>query len=326
MKRIMVIGLLCMTFCARAQDVRILFWNLENFFDYHNDSLSVADAEFSSFGERRWTKKRFQTKCQTIAKALLWIGEQQDDMPDVLAFAEVENRYVLWKLLDETPLHKLDYKIVHYDSPDPRGIDVALLYRSERWDTLSSQPCHVGQTRDILQVTLRRKECGDTLSILVNHHPSKYGGATASQIRRQAAVDRLRSVADSLQRRGERHIVALGDFNDTPDNPLYASLPPVLHSLVDSLHRAGRGTIRFNGVWELIDLAFVSTSLQKRARMDILTIPFLMVRDGSHPGDKPLRTYEGPRYKGGVSDHLPILVSLILQNEEHSDENRRKCP
>ena len=299
---------------ARAQQTRILFWNLENFFDYHNDSLSTADAEFSSFGERRWTKKRFLTKCRTMAKALFWIGEQQGDMPDVLAFAEVENRYVLWKLLDETPLRKLDYRIVHYDSPDPRGIDVALLYRGERWDTLSSQPCHVGQTRDILQVTLKRKEGGEILSILVNHHPSKYGGATASQIRRQAAVDRLRSVADSLQRRGERHIVALGDFNDTPDNPLYATLPPTLYTLADSLHRAGRGTIRFNGVWELIDLAFVSESLRKRARMDILTIPFLMVRDGSHPGDKPLRTYEGPRYKGGVSDHLPIIVSLKVQN------------
>ena len=295
---------------ARAQQTRILFWNLENFFDYHNDSLSTADAEFSSFGERRWTKKRFLTKCRTMAKALFWIGEQLGDMPDVLAFAEVENRYVLWKLLDETPLRKLDYRIVHYDSPDPRGIDVALLYRSERWDTLSSQPCHVGQTRDILQVTIIKKGVGDTLSILVNHHPSKYGGATASQIRRQAAVDRLRAVADSLQQRGERHIVALGDFNDTPDNPLYATLPPVLHSLADSLHRAGRGTIRFNGVWELIDLAFVSESLRKRARMDLLTIPFLMVRDGSHPGDKPLRTYEGPRYKGGVSDHLPFMVTI----------------
>ena len=314
MKRMLVIGLLCVACCAWAQETRILFWNLENFFDYHNDTLSTADTEFSSFGERHWTKKRFLIKCRTISKALLWVGEQQGDMPDVLAFAEVENRYVLWKLLDETPLRKLDYKIVHYDSPDPRGIDVALLYRSERWDTLSSQPCHVGQTRDILQVTLIRKVGGDTLSILVNHHPSKYGGATASQMRRQAAVDRLRSVADSLQRRGERHIVALGDFNDTPDNPLYASLPPVLHSLADSLHRAGRGTIRFNGVWELIDLAFVSESLRKRARMDILTIPFLMVRDGSHPGDKPLRTYEGPRYKGGVSDHFPIMVSLKVQD------------
>ena len=346
MKRmVVVIGLLCFACCALAQETRILFWNLENFFDYHNDSLSTADAEFSSFGERRWTKKRFLTKCGTLAKALLWIGEQQGDMPDVLAFAEVENRHVLWKLLDETPLRKLDYRIVHYDSPDPRGIDVALLYRSDRWSLLSSKPCHIYKpvlpsdtlvvssdpfvisseveksiilpTRDILQVTLLNKTAPDTLSVLVNHHPSKYGGAKASQIRRQAAVDRLRAVADSLQRRGERHVVALGDFNDTPDNPLYATLPPVLHSIADSLHRAGRGSIRFNGVWELIDLAFVSPSLTGRAAMDIITVPFLMVRDGTHPGDKPLRTYEGPRYKGGVSDHLPITVSLMLQSSEH---------
>lgn len=313
-RMMMVIGWLCIACCARAQQTRILFWNLENYFDYHNDSLSTADAEFSSLGERRWTKKRFQTKCRTIAKALLWVGERQGDMPDVLAFAEVENRYVLWKLLDDTPLRKLDYRIVHYDSPDPRGIDVALLYRSSRWDTLGAKPCRVrlsSPTRDILQVTLVRKEAPETLAVLVNHHPSKYGGATASQLRRQAAVDRLREVADSLERCGQRHVVALGDFNDTPGNPLYGRLPPVLYSLADSLHLAGRGSIRFNGVWELIDLAFVSPSLLGRASMALVPIPFLMVRDGSHPGDKPLRTYEGPRYKGGVSDHLPICVTLL---------------
>lgn len=309
MKQWLVFVLMLLSLHARGQEVRVLFWNLENFFDYHDDSLSVADHEFSSFGERRWTKKRFYAKCNAVAKALLWIGEQEGGMPDILSFAEVENRYVLKKLLTETALRKLDYRIVHYDSPDPRGIDVALLYRSERWYLLSAKPCYVGQTRDILQVSLKDRE-GDTLSVLVNHHPSKYGGATASQIRRQAAVDRLRSVADSLLECGERRILALGDFNDTPDNPLYRRLSPPLFSLTDSLHRAGRGTIRFNGRWELIDLGFVSSALLPAARMEILSLPFLMVRDSSHPGDKPLRTYEGPRYRGGVSDHLPIYIVI----------------
>ena len=310
MKIRLVIILLLLSLSACGQDTRLLFWNLENFFDYHDDSLSVADREFSSFGERHWTKKRFYVKCNAVAKALLWIGEQRGGMPDILAFAEIENRFVLKKLLTETALRKLDYRIVHYDSPDPRGIDVALLYRGDRWDLLSSKPCRVGQTRDILQVSLGRKGAGDSLAILVNHHPSKYGGATASQIRRQAAVDRLRSVADSLMENGERRIVALGDFNDTPDNPLYRRLSPPLFPLADSLHRAGRGTIRFNGRWELIDLGFVSSALLPAARMEILSLPFLMVRDSSHPGDKPLRTYEGPRYRGGVSDHLPIYIVI----------------
>ena len=108
----------------------VMFWNLENFFDYRCDSLSVSDAEFSSFGDRHWTKKRFYTKCNAVAKAILWIGSDEGALPDVIGLAEIENAFVLRRLLGATALRKAGYKIVHYDSPDPRGIDVALLYRT----------------------------------------------------------------------------------------------------------------------------------------------------------------------------------------------------
>jgi len=296
--------------------IQALFWNLENFFDYRDDGLSDSDREFSSFGAKRWTKKRFYAKCRLIAKALLWIGDSLDgEMPDWIGVAEVENAFVLRRLLQGDALKKLHYRIVHFESPDPRGIDVALLYRSDRWRCLSAKPCHVMlgdsllRTRDILQVRLTRGN--DTLDVLVNHHPSKFGGAVVSGPRREAAVRTLRQLADSLSTCGPGRILAFGDFNDTPQNPIYRDLlSQRLINLSDSLERKGRGTIRYQGKWELIDQAFVSASLSGRAQMEIIEVPFLMTRDGTHPGDKPLRTYEGPRYKGGVSDHCPIVVTI----------------
>ena len=322
----LLILLLLPVFPSRAQSgrepVRVLFWNLENFFDFRDEGRCEADHEFSSFGEKRWTKKRFYAKCELLAKALLWIGDSLGgDMPDMIGLAEVENAFVLRRLLQSDPLKKLPYRIVHFDSPDPRGIDVALLYRSDRWERLSAKPCHVMcgdsllRTRDILHVRLAGS--GDTLDVLVNHHPSKYGGAAASRSRREAALTTLRHLADTLSACGNGRILAFGDFNDTPDKPIYKELLfPRLHSLCDSLYQKGRGTIRYQGKWELIDQAYVSAPLLPGARMDIVTVPFLMTRDNTHPGDKPLRTYEGPRYKGGVSDHLPIVLvfqALIIR-------------
>ena len=279
-----------------ADSLKVLFWNLENFFDWRNDSTSVADAEFSSFGARRWTRKRFYAKSNAIAKGLLWAGA-----PDVIGLAEVENAFVLKRLLAETALRKMDYKIVHFDSPDPRGIDVALLYRSSRLILADAKPCHlfaadssVLATRDILLVRFKDPD----IAFLVNHHPSKYGGAAVSEARRQIAVQRLKQLADSLQGLGITRIVAMGDMNDTPANPVY---------------RQGEGTIKYDGAWELIDMIFVS-SAAGAGPMQILQIPFLMTRDATHAGTKPLRTYSGPRYLGGVSDHCPVMATIPLKH------------
>ena len=286
-----------------------MFWNLENFFDYRNDSTSVSDAEFSSFGPKRWTRKRFNAKCNAVAKTILWAGEKMGGLPDVVGFAEVENGFVLRRLLEGTVLRKTDYTIVHYDSPDPRGIDVALLYRRSRLRLLDSKPCHlydadssVMATRDILMAHFTGP--GGDLAVLVNHHPSKYGGA-ASEPRRKRAVYRLAALADSLLNAGVVRVVATGDFNDTPDAEAYSELP--LKNLALPFHRRGEGTIKYDGRWELIDLFFVSDSLT-RSRMSILRVPFLLKDDGA--GQKPLRTYSGPRYLGGVSDHCPVWLDV----------------
>lgn len=305
---------LCLFLLFSPQDsLRVMFWNLENFFDYKNDSLSTSDQEFSARGDRRWTRKRFQTKCNTIAKGILWAGSQEGGLPDAIGLAEVENAFVLRRLLQNTALRKLDYQIVHYESPDPRGIDVALLYRRSRLKLLDAKPCHlfgpdsaIMATRDILLARFQRAD-GQEIALLVNHHPSKYGGLLESEPRRRVAVERLRFLADSLKALGVQDLVAMGDFNDTPANPVYELLEPTLHNLATPLHQKGEGTIKYDGAWELIDLFFVSERLLDSA-MKILRIPFLMTKDGSHAGTKPLRTYSGPRYLGGVSDHCPIWL------------------
>ena len=348
-----------------------VFWNLENFFDWRNDSTSVSDAEFSSRGARHWTRKRFDAKCNAIAKTLLWTAPETGRLPDVVGFAEVENSFVLKRLLRQTLLRKLDYKIVHFDSPDRRGIDVALLYRESILELIDAKPCHlydtvnagpsgldscrIMPTRDILLCRFRLKDppdvngedaSGGDFAILENHHPSKYGGTAVSDARRRAAVGRLRALADSVVAVGTSRILAFGDFNDTPDNPVFLSLEPTLLPLYSDCVRRGEGTIRFDGRWELIDLAFASpgrmgsglvsgrgpnlfgrdspegayrpkTAARRPDSADlwagpmrILRPPFLRTRDTVHGGWKPLRTYSGPRYLGGVSDHCPILVRL----------------
>ena len=280
-----------------------MFWNLENFFDYRNDSTSVSDAEFSSRGARRWTKKRFQTKCNLVAKSIMWIATQEGAYQDVIALAEIENANVLRMLIRDTGLSKLGYRYVHFDSPDHRGIDVAMLYRNQQ--VVAAKPCHiyaadstVMATRDILMV-----EMENGLRILVNHHPSKYGGGKEDA--RALAVKRLAFLVDSLKTAAPGPIVATGDFNDTPDNPIYAEIPLVNHALAP--WKEGKGTIRYQGRWELIDHAY---STVPHAEFKIISIPFLLADDKTRGGKKPLRTYTGPRYTGGVSDHLPVLLVL----------------
>ena len=311
--------LLIWLFLSPGDSLSILCWNVENFFDWRNDSTTVSDGEFSAKGERRWSWKRFQAKANAFAKALLWVEGDLGRLPDIVGLEEVENSFVLRQLLQKTALRKLDYKYVHYDSPDSRGIDVALLYRSSRVELLESKPCHlyardsVMATRDILLCVFRKDSM--EFAVLVNHHPSKYGGARVSEPRRCIAVERLRFLADSLAGIGIDRIIAGGDFNDTPDNPVFLLLEPALVPMHRGLYRRGWGTIKYDGKWDLIDHFYVSPGLAAHARMRILRIPFLLARDTAHSGEKPLRTYSGPRHIGGVSDHLPVLLDVAFPPE-----------
>jgi endonuclease/exonuclease/phosphatase family metal-dependent hydrolase len=147
------------------------------------------------------------------------------------------------------------------------------------------------------------------LDFIVNHHPSKYGGEKESEGRREAAMKALKELCDSLE---NEHVIAMGDFNDTPDAGSFEIIEGTLVNKGLQLHERGEGTIRYEGKWDLIDMFMVSPSLAGKTRMEVCRIPFLMTWEKKHPGEKPLRTYSGPRYIGGVSDHCPIVLKIGL--------------
>ncbi len=313
--------LICKAQESEKDGILVMFWNLENFFDWTDQGTGESDREFSSMGERHWTRKKFYAKCDAISKTMMWMADRYGRMPDVAGFAEVENRRVLKMLLESTLLRKYGYEIVHFESGDRRGIDVALIYRTEVFDKVGESvrtPEFEGEkmnTRDILTVRLRRKSDGENVNFIVNHHPSKFGGSKASEGRRTAVMKSLSELCDSLLKLPENaEIVAMGDFNDNPDGEQFALLEGILVNKSGILHEEGEGTIRYEGRWDLIDMFFTSPDLAGRSEMRIERVPFLMIRERKHPGEKPFRTYSGPRYIGGVSDHCPIILWISESN------------
>lgn len=315
MRRLILLMMLsAVGFALRAQENEkklAMFWNLENFFDWTDQGTGESDAEFSSYGKRHWTRKRFYTKCDAVSKTIFHIGDLYGKLPDVIGFAEIENRGVLEKLCSSTLLRKCGYRIVHFDSSDRRGIDVALLYRTTCYNHLSTSlraPETDGkklQTRDMLHISLKDLHTDEIYDYIVCHHPSKFGGEESSIPKRLAAMTALKEMCDSL---GNRNIIVMGDFNDVPSAAQFDMLDNILVNKSDSLHAAGRGTIRYEGKWDLIDMFLVSSNIEGHSVMDIPEVPFLMTRESRHAGEKPLRTYSGPRYLGGVSDHLPVVL------------------
>ena len=314
-------------------EYKVIFWNLENFFDTFYDQ-GREDGNFTPFGEMHWTKKRFTAKRNAIAKTIIGAGE--GCAPVIIGFAEVEKRYVLNNLIEETPLAQIGYSIIHKDSPDRRGIDVALIYRRELFVPLETEfievilPDTTATTRDILYTKGVLKE-RDTLHIFVNHWPSKFGGATFSEPGRRAASDALKHKSDSILHNNKyANIVAMGDFNDTPDASTITALDKLTNLSYD-LHKRGEGSIKYRGAWELIDQILVSPNLLNREKSDsrhqqqhngpghlcvksvsIYSPPYLLEKDATYSGMKPKRTYVGPRYNGGISDHLPVILKMEI--------------
>jgi hypothetical protein len=330
--------LLC-SLAAGAQDGKpdglVMFYNVENLFDPEDDP-HTQDNDFTPSGKNSWTWTRLAKKRNSIAKTIVAAGE--GNAPVLVGLCEVENRLVLKHLVERTPLSKIGYGIVHHDSPDPRGIDVALLYRTDRFNVLHTAFYTVtyasgsSQTREILYAK-GLYACCDTLHVFVNHWPSKLGGEKRSRPKRMAAARRAKSIADSiLQASPAANIILMGDFNDTPESlPLTKGLqafppqdnpsPDSLYNLMLPLAGRGEGTLRYRGQWELIDQFIVSGQLLRTQaafhclpnEVKVFKAPFLLEEDEKYLGEKPFRTYQGPAYKGGVSDHLPIVLPLWLK-------------
>lgn len=295
---------------ATGLRAQIFAWNLENYFDIKDDPATV-DEPFTPGGEYRWTRRKFTAKRNLIAKTIIASGECfGGNMPALVGLCEVENGFVLKSLLEDTPLSKIRYRTLHRDSPDPRGIDVALLYDPARVRLLLYEWITIREfaTREILYAKVA---FGDTLHIYVNHWPSKYGGARASEQKRRAVCEALLVHLDSLQKaEPAAAILLMGDFNDTPDADAIMELCRRAH-LMNISPKEG-GTIKFKGVWEMIDQMMASPAAARSfSPAEIFQPGFLLEEDKAFLGRKPRRTHIGPRYNGGASDHLPLLVRVF---------------
>ena len=296
---------------VRIATLLIMFWNLENFF------YPQKDMDFSS-GEKVVTWKRFRAKRDLISKTIIAIKDKEGAYPSVIGVCEVENLKTLKNLVYDTPLSRLGYRILHKDSPDNRGIDVALLYRDDRMILLEYSFFKIKsfKTRDILYAKMLSVELKDTVHFLVNHWPSKLGGEKKSLPRRMEAANLLRHIVDSVQKVNPKaKIIAMGDFNDSPSSPSLQSITSLENlslRLKDSLKKARAsitGTHRYKGRWEMLDQFLVSKTIN--GNIQILSFDHLLQQDKKYLGYKTKRTFIGPRFNGGASDHLPILLKII---------------
>ncbi len=316
---------------AAQTKYNIVFYNVENLFDTRDDSLT-ADEEFTPRNERHWTRERFDDKIKKIYKALITAGAGQ--FPDIIGLAEIENLWVIEQLTSKTPFSKVPYGIIHKESPDPRGIDVALLYRKDRINPVDYEHIPVSdagkygfKTRDILHFTAGLGS--DQVHFFVNHWPSRSGGYIETKAKRDITAGILRNSIDSLFIKDpETNIILMGDFNATPKEKCFTSIlkalpypgnnnPSYLINLSTIWTTRAEGTIRNGGQWEVFDQMICSYNLLSNNRLQIDTeqsgicnFDFLLEPDLTYLGSKPFRTYLGPKYHGGTSDHLPVKVSI----------------
>lgn len=308
MKKICAVVAVCLLATAGLQ-AQIFCWNLENYFDPADDPVT-ADEAFTPGGEHHWTKRKYEAKRNLIAKTIIASAERFGGrMPAIVGLCEVENAKVLKALVEDSPLAAQRYRSVHRESPDPRGIDVALLYDPERVRLLDFEFITIPEfaTREILYAKVALP---DTLHVFVNHWPSKYSGAKASEARRQAVCTALLHKLDSLHRSDSAAAVLLmGDFNATPREPSVMRL--TTEGGLKNITPKKGGTIRFKGKWEMIDQMLASpAAAQKIGPAEVFRPSFLLEDDKSFMGEKPRRTNVGPRYNAGASDHLPIIADI----------------
>ncbi len=317
---------------GRAQKrYNIVFYNVENLFDIWDDP-ETSDEEFLPESLRHWTKQRFEDKIRMIYKTLITAGEGQ--FPDIIGLAEIENLWVVEHLIHKTPLNKVSYGIIHKESPDPRGIDVALLYRKDRLEPIDYEFIPVSGTekndftsRDILHFAAKIGK--EQIHFFVNHWPSRSGGYTETKEKRNITAGILRKSIDSLFIRNPMaNILIMGDFNATPNERCFSSILKArpypgnndsfsLVYLSTLWGKGAEGTIRNGGQWEVFDQMICSQNLLTSQSLFIDTqkggicnFDFLLEPDPTYLGNKPYRTYLGPVYHGGISDHLPVKICL----------------
>lgn len=304
---------------------RIVFYNVENFFDPFVDSASNYN-EFTEEGERHWSYTKFRQKKDKIYQLITAVGEWES--PALVAFAEIENRYVLEELVNSTPLKEQDYGIIHFESEDERGIDVGAIYLKRLIKPLESSPIRIGfpkdtsdKTRDILYI--KSLIFDDTLHLFINHWPSRYGGILETEAHRLAASSILKQKIDSLNTFENQNILVMGDFNDNPEDKSIVNLisgesPSLIKLGLQFKNNLVNGSYKYQSKWENYDQMFCSEYLfaangNIQLQPNVYTVfdePFVLEDDQKYQGLKPFRTFIGYNYHGGFSDHLAVYVDI----------------
>lgn len=318
----------------------IAFYNLENLFDTTNDSL-VYDDDRTPTGKDHWTDERYWKKIENLSKVISDIGSDNTPSgPDLLGVCEAENRNVLEDLINHPLLKKKNYGIVHFDSPDERGIDVALLYAKSSFIPISfvsrrllltNEEGFRDYTRD--QLVVEGLLDNEKMYIIVNHWPSRSGGELRSRPFRLKAAELNRRIIDSLRYLdSSAKIVSMGDFNDDPISPSLKKILKVkgkekqldsmdLFGPMEKLFKKGVGSLAYRDQWNLFDQLYLSANLVKNKegyhfwKANVFNPPYLIDPNGMYKG-YPLRTYAGGSYIGGYSDHFPVYLHLIRELQE----------
>jgi predicted extracellular nuclease len=311
----------------------IAFYNLENLFDTEDDP-AIDDAEFLPTSESRWTEERYQKKLVNMASVIETLGDA--DGPELLGVCEIENRKVLEDLIGTATLNQKGYDIIHVNSPDARGIDVGFLYKKSVFRPLSHQaikpayPDPEFKTRDIL--VIKGLFLKDTVTILVNHWPSRRGGSEASEDKRLAAAASARKVVnDVLAANPKGKVLLMGDFNDEPtDKSILQGLqatanPTTANGLLNAmapLKAQGQGSYKYRSDWNMLDQIILSQGWLASGTVHYVpnsaTIhkPENIQETEEKFKGAPLRTYAGKKYLGGYSDHFPVYIHVTSTSKK----------
>ncbi len=324
---------------AQKKPYKVMFYNMENLFDTKDDP-DVLDDEFTPDGAKQWNEAKYRKKLGNIERVLFDIAAVNKDYPAVIGICEIENRDVLEDLVVTPKLAPANYRIVHFDSPEARGVDVAFFYRADVFKkegerafrtVIPSEPDF--RTRDILSMwgTIDT----EPFLFMVAHWPSRLGGKEASEYKRMAAARQMRHIADSVRREKPGvKVVMMGDFNDDPtDNSIAKGLGAKYHyknltagdyyNPFADLLKAGYGTLAYQDAWNIFDNIVVSDNLMiggsntlKLQRApgskyygNIFFRPYMTQKEGQYKG-YPLRTFVGDNFQGGFSDHFPVYIYI----------------
>ena len=308
----------------------IAFYNVENLFDTIDDPENGGDNEFLPTAAKQWTVERYEHKLNNIAKVIKGMN-----YPIVMGLCEVENEKVVEDITKEALLSDYQYAVVHEQSPDHRGIDVALIYQPSVFELLEWKTYQVNipdeqianfTTRDILLVKGQIAE--SIVYVFVNHWPSRSGGEAATEARRTYVAAALREAIDDLQEsEPNAKIIVMGDLNDEPTNKSVAEVLQAktakegsiivtdLYNCTSDLDMAGEGSYNYQGNWQMID-QIISTGNLLSADSSLSISNFQIYKEEpllfNHPdnGLTPDRTYGGDTFYGGFSDHLPVFLEV----------------